>query len=61
VRSSSPGAETSGALLPWNPCADSSLGVFALAGDAATGKPVAGGDFTTIGGRSRQRYAEFTP
>jgi hypothetical protein len=53
--------ETSGALLPWNPGANSSLGVFALAGDATTGNLFAGGDFTTIGGRSQQRYAEFTP
>jgi hypothetical protein len=40
---------------------NSSLGVFALAGDAATGDLFAGGDFTTIGGRSQQHYAEFTP
>jgi len=50
-----------GALLQWNPGANSSLGVFALTGDAATGNLFAGGDFTTIGGRSQQRYAEFTP
>jgi hypothetical protein len=53
--------EGTGTLLPWNPGANSSLGVFALAGDAATGNLFAGGDFTTIGGRSQQRYAEFTP
>jgi hypothetical protein len=53
--------ESTGALLPWNPGANSSLGVFALAGDPATGNLFAGGDFTTIGGRSQQRYAEFTP
>jgi hypothetical protein len=53
--------EATGALLPWNPGANSSLGVFALAGDAATGDLFAGGDFTVIGGRSQQRYAEFTP
>jgi hypothetical protein len=53
--------ESRGALLPWNPGANSSLGVLALAGDVATGNLFAGGDFTTIGGCSRQRYAEFTP
>ena len=53
--------ESSGALLPWNPGANSSLGVFALAGDAVTGNLFAGGDFPTIGGRSQQHYAEFTP
>lgn len=53
--------ESSGALLPWDPGANSSLGVFALTGDSATGNLFAGGDFTTIGGRSQQRYAEFTP
>jgi len=53
--------ESSGALLPWNPGANSSLGVFALAGHAVTGDLFAGGDFTTIGGRSQQHYAEFTP
>jgi Domain of unknown function (DUF5122) beta-propeller len=53
--------EATGTLLPWNPGANSSLGVFALAGDSATGNLFAGGDFTTIGGRSQQRYAEFTP
>jgi Domain of unknown function (DUF5122) beta-propeller len=53
--------EATGTLLPWNPGANSSLGVFALAGDPATGNLFAGGDFTTIGGRSQQHYAEFTP
>jgi hypothetical protein len=43
------------------PRANSSLGVFARAADAATGDLFAGGDFTVIGGRSQQRYAEFTP
>jgi Domain of unknown function (DUF5122) beta-propeller len=53
--------EATGALLPWNPGANSSLGVFALAGDAAAGNLFAGGDFTAIGGHAQQRYAEFTP
>jgi hypothetical protein len=33
----------------------------APAGAAAAGDLSAGGDFTTIGGRSQQHYAEFTP
>ncbi|HEY3763942.1 MAG TPA: hypothetical protein VGL44_02190 [Gaiellales bacterium] len=53
--------EATGSLLSWNPGANSSLGIFALAGDPATGDLFAGGDFTTIGGRSQQRLAEFTP
>ena len=46
-----------GALDPWNPGANSNLGVFALATSA--GKLLVGGDFTTIGGRNQQRYAQF--
>jgi hypothetical protein len=53
--------EATGALLAWNPGANSALGVFALAGDPAAGNLFAGGDFTVIGGRSQGRYAEFTP
>jgi outer membrane protein assembly factor BamB len=53
--------ETTGSLLSWNPGANSSLGIFALAGDPATDALFAGGDFTTIGGRSQQRFAEFRP
>ena len=53
--------EAAGTLLPWNPGANSSLGVFALTGDPAAGNLFAGGDFTVIGGRSQQHYAEFTP
>jgi outer membrane protein assembly factor BamB len=53
--------ETSGSLLSWNPGANSALGIFSLTGDPATGDLFAGGDYTTIGGRSQQRFAEFTP
>jgi Domain of unknown function (DUF5122) beta-propeller len=49
----------SGAVDPWNPGADSPLGVFALATSA--GKVLVGGDFTRIGHfRSQQGYAQFS-
>jgi hypothetical protein len=47
--------ETSGALLSWNPSANSTLGVFALTGSGTV--LAAGGDFTRIGGRSQQGFA----
>jgi outer membrane protein assembly factor BamB len=50
--------EPTGALTPWNPHANSNLGVFALAGLGTT--LAAGGDFSTIGGASQQSFAEFT-
>jgi len=53
--------ENSGALQGWDPSANSVLGVFALMGDAATGDVLAGGDFTSIGLRTQQGYAQFTP
>jgi hypothetical protein len=53
--------EHSGALTPWDPSANSVLGVFALMGDAGTGDVLAGGDFTSIGQRTQQGYAKFTP
>jgi PQQ-like domain len=49
--------EGTGALTPWNPHANSNLGIFALAGNGTT--LGAGGDFTTIGGVSQQGFAEF--
>lgn len=49
--------EGTGALTTWNPHANSTLGVFALAGNGTT--LGAGGDFTTIGGVSQQGFAEF--
>jgi hypothetical protein len=49
--------ETSGALLPWNPSANSILGVFALSGSGTT--LGVGGEFTRIGGVSQQAFAEF--
>lgn len=49
--------ESDGALTPWNPHANSALGIFALANDGTT--LGAGGDFTTIGGVSQHGFAEF--
>lgn len=51
--------ETTGALEPWDPGANSVLGVFALTGDTATGDMLAGGDFTHIGGQDQQGFADF--
>jgi hypothetical protein len=53
--------ETTGALTPWNPSANSVLGVFALLGVGSTGDVLAGGDFTSIGQRKQQGYADFKP
>lgn len=53
--------ESSGALQSWNPSANSVLGVFGMAGDASSGDLFVGGDFTSIGQRTQQGYAQFTP
>jgi hypothetical protein len=50
--------EGTAALTPWNPHANSTLGVFALAGSGT--QLSAGGDFTTIGGVAQQGFAVFT-
>jgi hypothetical protein len=50
--------ETSGALTAWNPHANSTLGVFALAGSGAL--LGVGGDFTKIGGVAQQGFALFS-
>ena len=49
--------ETTGTLQSWDPSANSALGVFALTGSGTT--LGVGGDFTRIGGRSQQGFAEF--
>jgi PQQ-like domain len=49
--------ESSGALTSWNPHANSTLGIFALAGSGTS--LAAGGDFTKIGGVAQQGFAEF--
>jgi hypothetical protein len=49
--------EATGALQSWDPSANSALGVFALTGSGTT--LGVGGDFTRIGGRAQQGFAEF--
>jgi hypothetical protein len=53
--------EGTGNLTGWDPSANSVLGVFALWGVASNGDVLAGGDFTSIGQRKQQGYAQFTP
>ena len=53
--------EGTGNLTSWAPGANSVLGVFALYGVASNGDVLAGGDFTSIGLRKQQGYAQFTP
>ncbi len=56
-----------GALDPWNPAANTALGVFAVANDA--GSLEVGGDFTKVGTpnashgatQAQQGYAQFSP
>ena len=50
--------EATGALTSWNPHANSTLGIFALAGSG--GRLGVGGDFTKIAGINQQGYAVFT-
>lgn len=50
-------AET-GTLLAWNPDMNSSVGVRSLVSYGS--KLYAGGEFTTVGGRSREGFAQFT-
>ena len=49
-----------GTLLPWAPQANGIEGVFALATNGGLGKTACGGTFTTIGGRPRARFAQFS-
>jgi hypothetical protein len=49
----------SGGLTGWAPQANGVIGVRALAADRARGVLGAGGDFTTVGGQNRKRYAWF--
>jgi hypothetical protein len=53
--------EGTGNLTGWAPGANSVLGVFALTGVGSNGDVLAGGDFTSIGQRAQQGYAQFTP
>jgi hypothetical protein len=49
--------DSTGALLPWHPSANSNLGVFAIAAGPQT--LVAGGDFTRLGGVAQQMFGMF--
>jgi hypothetical protein len=51
--------EAGGALLPWNPVGNGSHGVHTMAANGKLHKVAAGGAFTTIGGASRSRLAQF--
>jgi trimeric autotransporter adhesin len=48
-----------GALMPWNPGADSTWGVFRLVRGANS--LLVGGDFFRIGGRQQPHFARFSP
>ena len=50
---------TNGALLPWNPTGNGIHGVFAMAANPTLGTVAASGEFTTIQGVSRGRFAQF--
>ena len=51
---------STGALLPWDPHANGVHGVMAVAVDSGREHAVAaGGQFTTIGGQRRARFAQF--
>jgi hypothetical protein len=49
-----------GDLLDWAPQGNGVAGVRTVAANPQLGEISVGGDFTTIGGRSQKRYAEFT-
>jgi hypothetical protein len=48
-----------GGLTAWAPQANGVIGVRALAAEKSAGTLAAGGDFTTVGGQSRKRFATF--
>jgi len=48
-----------GSLADWAPQANGVVGVRTIAVDRAHQTVAAGGDFTTIGGRSQRRFASF--
>jgi hypothetical protein len=50
---------TNGALSAWNPTGNGIHGVFTMAASASLGSVAAGGEFTTIQGVSRGRFAQF--
>jgi hypothetical protein len=50
--------ETTGALFPWNPSANTALGIEAVA--AGNNMLAIGGEFTRVGGVAQQHFARFT-
>ena len=50
---------STGALLDWNPSANGVHGVFTMAASVTLGTVAAGGEFTTVQGVSRGRFAQF--
>ncbi|AGL20868.1 LamG-like jellyroll fold domain-containing protein [Actinoplanes sp. N902-109] len=52
--------DQSGSLNGWAPQANGIAGVWSLVADPALGQVAAGGEFTTIGGKTQKRYAVFS-
>jgi hypothetical protein len=50
---------TDGTLTDWDPAGNGVHGVFAMAANASLGTVAAGGEFTTLAGASRGRFAQF--
>ncbi|HEY1485424.1 MAG TPA: hypothetical protein VGF84_04930 [Micromonosporaceae bacterium] len=50
---------SSGTLTDWNPTGNGIHGVFSMASSSSLGAVAAGGEFTTIQGASRGRFAQF--
>jgi hypothetical protein len=53
-------ATVDGSLLDWSPTGNGVHGVFALAADPGSATLVAGGEFTTVHGAPRRRFALFS-
>ena len=50
--------EATGAIFPWNPSANTNLGIEAVA--AGSNRLALGGEFTRVGGVDQQHFARFT-
>ena len=53
-------AATNGTMLPWTANANGIAGVIAMTADLNLGKVAVGGQFTSIAGAPRQRFAQFS-